>query len=59
MEQDARRRNLSVRRRREGITAAQLVEADAWIALGASLLAYCIAPFEDDIRLVFLALGSV
>ena len=56
--QDARRRrDLPVRRRHEGITAAQLVEADTWIALGVSFLAYCIAPFEDDARLVFL--GSV
>ena len=56
--QDARRRgNLSVRRRHEGITAPQLVEADMWITLGANLLACSAAPFEDDLKIVFLAVG--
>ena len=58
--QDARRRgNLSVRRRHEGITAPQLVEADMWITLGANLLACSAAPFEDDLKIVFLAVGSI
>ena len=57
--QDARRRrDLPVRRRHEGITAAQLVEADTWIALGLSFLIYGLAPFEEDERLVFLTVGS-
>ena len=57
--QDARRRrDLPVRRRHEGITAAQLVEADTCIALGLSFLVYGLAPFEEDERLVFLTVGS-
>ena len=48
-----------VRRRHEGITAAQLVEADTWIALGTSFLVYGLAPFEEDERLIFLTVGSV
>ena len=57
--QDARRRrNLPVRRRHEGITAAQLVEADTCIALGLSFLVYGLAPFEEDEKLVFLTVGS-
>ena len=36
-------------------TAAQLVEAETWITLGASFLAYCLAPFEDGVRLVFFS----
>ena len=58
--QDARRRgSLSVRRRHEGTTVPQLVEADMWITLGANLLACSAAPFEDDLKIVFLAVGSI
>ena len=47
-----------MRRRHEGITAAQLVEADTCIALGLSFLVYGLAPFEEDEKLVFLTVGS-
>ena len=50
---------MSVRRRHEGITAADLAEADTWLGLGSSFLAYCAAPLHDDLKLMFLALGSV
>ena len=43
MQDERRRRDLPVRRRHEGITAVLLVEADTWIALGASFLAYGLA----------------
>ena len=59
MQYARRRRNLSVRRRHEGITAADLAEADTWLGLGSSFLAYCATPLHDDLKLMFLALGSV
>ena len=40
----SRRRELSVRRTHDGITGAHLKEANTWIVLGASLLAYYMAP---------------
>ena len=48
-----------MRRGHEGITAADLAEADTWLGLGSSFLAYCAAPLHDDLKLMFLALGSV
>ena len=46
-------------RRHEGITAAQLTQADTLLGLGSSFLAYYAAPLQDDLKLIFSALGSV